>query len=425
VTTSTCRRWLARIAALASVAALALAACTGGTAPPASRTPRSTAAGSTPSAAASPSASAVPSEPAPTEPGPGASAEQDIVGDGAELDPGVYTWAGFEPHVTFELGDGWEGGHTHDDFFDVWNEAYVAFMRPRSLVQDAGKRIDARTLDPAATIRAIAGRTGVKASKPFRTAVGGAVGLGVDVTADGDVPLFLLLGETNAVPVPAGWRLRYRAVDVGGVTVLVATGSEPGPVDRAAVRRAEDVVHTVEWGSTARPAPVAGDLVPLEPGSYFHPEYAPGVSFDVGDGWTGGHLLDEFFDVQQEGLLVGFADPSFLVRADGSAAPAGGLDQASALRLLANTLDTDVVDTGPCPYFAQLEARCIDAEPRFGVEVLGGPDGRLMLSPGSWNRLAVLEFDDHLVLAVVLMQDGLDDELLSNANDVLRTARWG
>jgi hypothetical protein len=57
--------------------------------------------------------------------------------------------------------------------------------------------------------------------------------------------------------------------------------------------------------------------------------------------------------------------------------------------------------------------------------VFGGPDGRLMLSGGSWNRLAVLEVDGDLALAVVLMEDGFDQGLLSHAEDVLRTARWG
>jgi hypothetical protein len=423
VTTSTRRRRLSRLAALGSVT-LVLAGCTRGGPPGPSRTPPSPAATHTASSAASPTASPVPSEPVPSEPVPSEAAE-DIIGDGTELDPGVYTWSGFDPHVTFELPDGWEGGHTHDDFFDVWNDAYVAFMRPQTFVTDSGKRIEASELDPAATVAAITGRTGVDASKPFETAVGGAAGFGVDVTAKKDVPMFMLLGEENAVPVATGWHLRYRAVDVDGVTVLVATGLGPGPVDEAGVRRAEDVVHTVEWGSQGRPAPMEGDGVSLEPGSYFHPGYAPGVSFDVGEGWTGGHLHDEFFDVQQEGLLVGFADPAFLVRTDGSSVPAGGLDRTSAVRLLARTLGTDVIGIRPCPYFGELRARCVDAVPEFGVEVLGGPDGRLMLSAGSWNRIAILEFDDHLVLAVVMMQDGLDDELLDHANDVLQTVRWG
>jgi len=360
----------------------------------------------------------VPSEPVPSQP-----AEQDVVGDGAELDAGVYTWSGFEPHVTFELPEGWEGGHTHDDFFDVWNDAYVAFMRPLSLVTDSGKRVDASTLDPAATVRAIAGRSGVEASEPFRTAVGGAAGFGVDVTAEKDVPMFMVRGADNAVPLPEGWHLRYRAVDVDGVTVLVATGS-PEPVDEPAVRRAEGVVHTVEWGSTARPAQLAGDGTPVEPGPYFHAGYAPGVSFDVGDGWTSGHLHDEFFDVQQEGLLVGFADPEFVLGAGGSKVPAATLTPASAARMLEQRLGPDATQAG-CPYFRELRPRCVDAVPDQGVRVFGGPDGALMLGEGSWNRLAVLEIDDHLVIAVVMVLAGPDDELQSHADEVLRTVRWG
>jgi hypothetical protein len=149
------------------------------------------------------------------------------------------------------------------------------------------------------------------------------------------------------------------------------------------------------------------------------------MSFDLGEGWTGGHLHDEFFDVQRAGLLVGFADPAFVVRADGGTTPVAGLDTRSAIRLITDTLGGAARDVGPCPYFRALRARCIDAEPEQGVEVFGGPDGRLMLEAGSWDRLAVLEVDDHLVLAVVLIHGGVDEDLLADAEDVLRTVRWG
>jgi hypothetical protein len=336
----------------------------------------------------------------------------------------VYTWAGFEPHVTFEVPNGWEGGHTHNDFFDVWNAAYVGFMRPETLNVGSGTRLDASELDAAATAEAIAGREGVDASGPFRTAVGGAVGFGIDVAAKHDVPMFGLEGEQNDVPVAAGWRFRYRAVDVDGTIVLVVTGVPPDGTE-AMRRGAEKVVHTVEWGTAARPIPMEGDGTPLEPGAYFHPGYAPGVSFDVGEGWTGGHLHDEFFDVQQQDLLVGFADPAFVVRADGGTTPVGRLDAAGATRLMAQTLGLDHGAVGPCPDFRELHAVCMDAEPQEGTEVFGGADGRLMLEAGSFDRLAVLEIDDDVVIAVVLIHGGPDDQLLDNAEAVLRTARWG
>ena len=38
---------------------------------------------------------------------------------GGELLPGVYTHSGFEPRITFEVGDGWQGVQNTSGFFDV------------------------------------------------------------------------------------------------------------------------------------------------------------------------------------------------------------------------------------------------------------------------------------------------------------------
>ena len=355
-----------------------------------------------------------------------------MVGGGGDLEPpGAYTWTGFEPRVTFEVPSGWEGGHTHDDFFDVWNGAFVGFMRPEHLVTGNGKPVSTAGMDPEATIGAITGRAGVHTEAgPFRTAVGGAAGFSVDVTAQQDVPMFGLEGEENEVPVPKGWRLRYRAVGVantdgpGFTTVLVVVGL-PKPFDQEALAGAEDVVRTVEWGPSARPETMEGGGVPLDPGSYTNPAYAPGVSFDVGDGWIGAHLFDEFFDVEREGLSVGFTDPELFVRPDGGTVPEERLDAAGAVRILRQQLRLPASAAKQCPYFRELRAVCVDAVPATAVEVFRGADGPFTLEPGSWNRFAVVEIDDHIAMGVVIVHAGPDEALRRAGERVMRTARWG
>ena len=70
--------------------------------------------------------SAAPGSPALTSPGPapGSASASAIAGGPAEvragaLEPGEYTRAAFEPRVTFELDDGWQGVQLLDGFFDV------------------------------------------------------------------------------------------------------------------------------------------------------------------------------------------------------------------------------------------------------------------------------------------------------------------
>jgi hypothetical protein len=362
-----------------------------------------------------------PAEPTPTATLP--AEPVDVAGGGASLEPGVYTWSGFEPRVTFEVPGGWEGGHTHDDFFDVWLEegAFVGFMRPAELVTDEGP-VPFGDLDPEAAVDAIAGRDGVDATEPLATIVGGAAGFAVDVSATGeDVAMFAIEGEEDAVPVPAGWWLRYRAVDVGGATVIVAIGID-GPSDQGLLRRADAVIHTIEWSGTARPVPMPEDHPGLEPGAYTNPDFLPGVSFDVGEGWDAGHLVDEFFDVQREGMLVGFADPGFFVRFGGSRVPAGRLDAERAAVLLAGSmgLDPSTVQADPSTGWFRVEG-----ESAVTSEAFGADDGAFGMTAGDWYRFVVLEMDDHVVLELVSIPGGLDEDLLDHADEVLETARWG
>ncbi|MEX2238992.1 MAG: hypothetical protein WEB00_15850 [Dehalococcoidia bacterium] len=50
----------------------------------------------------------------------------------------------------------------------------------------------------------------------------------------------------------------------------------------------------------------------LEPGWYTNDDSTPRVAFELGEGWSGGHLLPEFYDVQRPELIVSFAHPTFI-----------------------------------------------------------------------------------------------------------------
>jgi hypothetical protein len=203
--------------------------------------------------------------------------------------------------------------------------------------------------------------------------------------------------------------------------VIVSIGMEDG-FDPGLLREADRVVHTVEWEDTARPVAMPEDHPALEPGSYHNPDFLPGVSFDVGEGWDGGHLIDEFFDVQRDGMLVGFADPGFFIRADGSHVPVGRLDAERAAALMAESigLDPSTVRRDPATGWFRLEG-----EAGITADAFGANDGAFRVTDGDWVRFVLLDLDDDVVVELINIPGGLDEEQVAHAEEVLATARWG
>ena len=159
------------------------------------------------------------SPPVATSPSPTAdtNAVHEFLGS-APLEPGVTTYSQFEPPFTFVVPEGWEGGHAHADYFDVWNGAdlVVGFGRPAAVPSPDGG-IDIESLSPRAALRAMAGI--VDDPSPItETEVDGRPAFEMSFSVDRRAGL--LRFEAGVLHVEPPWRQRAIAFDVGGVLLV-------------------------------------------------------------------------------------------------------------------------------------------------------------------------------------------------------------
>jgi hypothetical protein len=168
---------------------------------------------------AQPPVSSAPDAATPTAGGP-----QDIVGEGTPLEPGAYTFSPFEPAVVFELGDGWEGGHTNPEFFDVWRGMRVAVMfgRPGFLLRgDERVPTDELTTDEALQILREQNDT---SSRAPALVLDGQTVPSVIVRSSAQTELFG--GPGGTFTADPDFRNRIAAVDVDGTLVLVIVSAK-------------------------------------------------------------------------------------------------------------------------------------------------------------------------------------------------------
>jgi hypothetical protein len=146
--------------------------------------------------------------------------------------------------------------------------------------------------------------------------------------------------------------------------------------------------------------PFEGDGAPLDPGRYAYDSFTgPSISFAIGPGWLGGHTHPEFFDVQREagGVLLGFADPTFVVGAGGEVEVEGLSAEDAAGTIAAN----------PPFVGGSVRSATIDGHDAFEVrgmpegstELFGSDDGTFTVEPGS-VRLIAVDVDGRLMLII-------------------------
>jgi hypothetical protein len=198
--------------AAAGIAAVVLVACSGsGARPQPSRT-------EIPSVSTSPSLSADPN------------AVHEFLGE-APLEPGLTRYSLFEPPFTFLVPEGWEGGHAHADYFDVWNGAdlVVGFGRPSSVPGPDG-RIEVDALAPRDALRAMSEL--VDEPGPIsETEIDGRPA--VEMSFSVDRRAGVLRFDAGVLHVEPPWRQRAIAFDVDGVLLvfLLQTMRPDGALD--------------------------------------------------------------------------------------------------------------------------------------------------------------------------------------------------
>jgi hypothetical protein len=147
----------------------------------------------------------------------------ELVGEGASLAAGRYRFSPFRPPLTFAVGEGWSGGHTHVEYFDVWNgeDLAIGFARP-SFVTGVDGRVDVGVLSPRGALDTISG-TGVDAGRIEPTAVDGRPALEMTFSVQRRRELFG--GPAGPLRVEPRWRQRLITLDVEGALVLILVQS--------------------------------------------------------------------------------------------------------------------------------------------------------------------------------------------------------
>jgi hypothetical protein len=187
------------------------------------------------------------------------------------------------------------------------------------------------------------------------------------------------------------------------VMLILSVGcTTPAP---AARRATETGTTSGPASSSAAVLPFEGEGAPLEPGRYAYEGFTgPPITFAVRSGWVGGHMIPEFFDVQREadGVLLGFADPTFVVGGEG-AVDVADLTAHDAIASMASN---------PSFHAGSVRPGTIDGRDAFevrgsletSVELFGGDDGSFTAEPGSL-RLLALDVDGRIMLIVVTVPE--------------------
>jgi hypothetical protein len=173
-----------------------------------------------------------------------AHAARPLVGDGAALEPGRYRFEAFRPPLTFAVGEGWVGGHTLSEYFDVFHgdELVLGFARP-GFVAGAVSNVDVAGLTPLATLETIEGNA-ARAGAITTTELGSLPAL--EMSFHVAAPTVLFGGPEGELTIEPRWDQRAIAVDVDGVLVLVVVQwtADATPSDRSA---ADDVLRTIRF----------------------------------------------------------------------------------------------------------------------------------------------------------------------------------
>jgi hypothetical protein len=163
----------------------------------------------------------------------------------------------------------------------------------------------------------------------------------------------------------------------------------------------------------------------LAPGRYTRHDFAPRVTFEVDDQWSGRQVLDGYFTIQQGDaddpnvIAVQFARPTALVGADGRTEPA---DAADAVAILESNPDLEVVETSSSQ-MGGLEGSQVTIENTGdeAVEFMGLPPGFIGLDPD--RRVWIAFFDADEGLLAIMAGGSIDqwDEALAAAEPVLES----
>ena len=240
--------------------------------------------------------------------------------------------------------------------------------------------------------------------------------------------------RARRLPLAAGLALLLAACNSPSVTTApsVALGSANPPSAGSTAATSSPTGPPPSPGPTRPPGALAVPTrfgVELEPGTYFSsPPFEIPFTFDVAArSWKAGHLIDEFFDLQQfEGepgvnlpdRLVGFGHPDAFHGPDGEVA-ASALTPRAAIDLIAAQEDLVATNLRGVEIAGEGGARVDLHSAIDNNHVFGGDHGDFGIGPELDVRLAVIPFEDTLLVLLLSAPPGELGEAWDEAIGIL------
>jgi hypothetical protein len=229
-----------RALALALVLAAAVAGCSGA-AP--SGSPATSVDPAPPETPATTSASATASQAAGSS-----TAVRELTATSDPLPPGTYSRTGFEPRVTFEIGEGWSVGSSERGFFDVQQQKgtpdviAVQFGRVDAIVGADGAAIEPASL--AEAIDVIKQNPGIATDTESESRLGGQTGVVIEVENAGTAHAPILDVPPGRLGIDPGRRLWIALFDTTAGLLAVMVGGSIADWDHA-LTVAEPVLESI------------------------------------------------------------------------------------------------------------------------------------------------------------------------------------
>jgi len=153
--------------------------------------------------------------------------------DRPPLDPGTYWFNGFEPWLAVTVGDGWEVGHFHGDFFDLFRNGdfpSIGFGRFPQVKHRDGTTIEATSA--RAIVDGLKSNPELEVTDVGPASVAGLTGFTIDIRAkSAQTPLFT--SPDGDFKFDPEFIARWRILDVAGGAVEILVAARPGTLDEA------------------------------------------------------------------------------------------------------------------------------------------------------------------------------------------------
>ncbi len=372
-----------------------------------------------PSPTDTPSASSPSATVAPTVPTSGAGLRELSAGP---LQPGRYTNSSADPQLILEVPEGWETIHLEPGLYDVAQVTdaetrAVGFVTP-TIVYGPTEGAAPDSVEDA--VELLRQNSGLEVSDARPITFAGLDGIEVDVAATAADTNVLGDDERVLLGIGPADDTRLQIVDYEDEIFIVLLVAPNDGMDDWAVEAAP----LLESASLAFPSAA---VQPLAQGRYSSsPPFDVPFTFEViGEDWESGHLHGDFFDLLQipgaapgtPSRWIAFGLPT-VIHGDPDM-PASDLTPAEAADLLAARIDLETSEPSDVAVAGldgtQIDLRTMTPE----THIFGGPGGDFGLGPEHDARLAMMPWDDGLLLFLVLATAGELEEAWDEALPIL------